>query len=253
MKLMEYGYPTRATFTDTLQVTQAAVKTFGGIIPNIEATKILGYNFASPKAIPGWVYKRLDEMEMFGLLERDRVNRGLRATPLGQRAFSDYQSEAIKARIEAIGKVPIVTKAFAEWKGKIPEDTAFPAELVKLTSATRLEAEKHVADLKKLISECFPILRSPESGQPSPLRRADIVQQDYGAGRGEKRLVETPISESVSTGKDYGEVRTTIGSVNITDRTTLGVARHILDALDERFAEQAKNPKKVKDDKQEKE
>lgn len=253
MKLLEYEYPTRVTLDDTLKVTQAAVKTFGGIIPSLEATKVLGYNFPNASSIPGYVYKRFDEMEMFGLLERDRVNKGLKATALGNRAFADFQADAIKARIEAIGRVPIITKAFAVWKGKIPEDTAFPAELVKLTSANRQEAEKHVADLKKLISECFPILQSPESGQPSPLRRADIIHPDYGAGRGEKRLVETPVSETGFTDKDYGELRTTIGSVNITDKITLSVAKHILDALEQHFTEQTKSPRKAKDDKQEKE
>jgi hypothetical protein len=247
MKLLEYEYPTRVTFNETLQVTQAAVKRFGGIIPNIEASKILGYTFSNPSAIPGYVYKRFDEMEMFGLLERDKVNRGLKATALGKRAFADYQVEANKARVEAIKKIPIVEKAFTDWKGVVPEDDAFPAQLVELTSANRKEAEQHVANLKKLISECFPILQSPESEQPSPLRRAEIIQPDYGAGRGEKRLVDTPSGETGSTGKDYGELRTTIGSVNIVDKVTLGVAKHILDALDDHFAEQAKSPRKGKD------
>ncbi len=250
---MEYEYPTRVTFNEALQVTQAAVKRFGGIIPNFEATKILGYNFTSPSAIPGYVYKRFDEITMFGLLERDMVNRGLKATALGKRAFSDYQAEAIKARREAIERIPIVKKAFDEWKGEVPEDDAFPAKLVELTSAKRQEAETHVANLKKIISECFPILQSPEPGQPGPLRRADIMRPEAGAERGEKRLVESPVGDAGFAGKDYGELRTTIGSVNITDKITLGVAKHILDALEDRFMEQPKSPKKVKEDKQEKE
>ena len=253
MKLLEYEYPTRVTFNEVLQVTQAAVKRFGGIIPNFEATKILGYNFTSPSAIPGYVYKRFDEMAMFGLLERDMANRGLKATALGKRAFSDYQAEAIKARIEAVERIPIVKKAFDDWKGEVPEDDAFPAKLVELTSAKRQEAETHVANLKKLISECFPILQSPESGKPGPLRRADIMQPEVGVVKGVNRLVETPAGDAGFPGKDYGELRTTIGSVNITDKVTLGVAKHILEALEDRFVEQSKSPKKLKEDKQEKE
>jgi hypothetical protein len=238
-----YEYPTRATFKDALDVTQAAVKRFGGLIPNIEATKILGYNFASASAIPGYVYKRFDEMVVFGLLERDKVNRGLKATGLGKRAFADYQVEASQARREAIKKIPIIDKAFADWKGEIPEDDAFPAQLVELTGANRTEAEKHVANLKKLISECFPILTSP-----SPILQPE--ERGPSAGRaGDNRLVDTPTAEIGSKEGGYGELRTTIGSVNITNRVTLSVAKHILDALGEQFEDQSK-PSRKKEEKE---
>lgn len=245
-KIGEFVYPTRATFTDALQVTDAAVTRFGNLIPYIEATKILGYNIKDPSAIPGYVYKRFDELCYFGLLARDKPNRGLRSTELGRRAFDpDYQTKANEAKAEAVRNVPIVAKAFTDWKGKIPEDNAFPARLADLASVTRLEAENHVTDLKKLISECFPVLQS--SGQPSPLRRAEIVQPDFGTGRGEKRLVDAPTSgPGLNEGTDYGELRTTIGSVNITDTVTLGLAKHLLEALETRLAEEKKTPKKGK-------
>lgn len=245
MKIADFEYPTHVTFGETLKVTQAAVKDYGDIIPILEATKLLDYNFASAAAIPGRVYKRLDEMTTFGLLERDRVNKGLKATPLGKQAFADYEVEATQARIQAIENVSIIKKAFTEWKGKIPGDTAFPSELAKLTGRPRNEVEPAVDSLKRLISECFPILHSP--GQPAPLASPKPMGQ--GPDRRDTRLVDTPASKAASEGGHYGELRTTMGSVNIVDEATLGVAETILAAFRKTFEQPSIAPKKTKDDK----
>lgn len=246
-KLGEFLYPTRASFSDALQVTDAAVNRFGNLIPYIEAAKILGYKITDPSSIPGYVYKRFDELCYFGLLARDKPNRGLRATELGRRAFdAAFRSKANEAKAEAVRNIPIIAKAFSDWKGKIPDDTAFPAKLVDLTSVKRTEVEEHLADLKKLISECFPYLQS--SDKPSLLSTTEQLR--LGSGRGEKTLVEAPASANNSEGTDYGELRTTIGSVNITDKVTLSLAKHLLEALETRLTEQSKAPKKAKEEKE---
>lgn len=250
MQIADYQWPTAVTFEETLRVTEAAVKTYGDIIPILDATRLLGYDFASAAAIPGRVYKRLDEMTAFGLLERDRVNKGLKATELGKEAFADYEVEANQARVKAIKNVGIIEKAYITWKGKVPGDTAFASELAKLTDRPRTEVEKAVDSLKRLISECFPILQSP--GQPAPLTQPRSMGQ--GSDRRENnRLVDTPASKPSTEGGHYGELRTTMGSVNIVDEATLGVAETILAAFRKTFEQHAVTPRKLKEDKQEKE
>ena len=246
MQIADYQWPTAVTFEETLKVTRAAVKDYGDIIPILEATKLLDYNFGSAAAIPGRVYKRLDEMTMFGLLERDRVNKGLRATDLGKQAFADYEVEANQAKVKAVRGIAIIDKAYTEWKGKIPGDTAFASELAKLTDRPRTEVEKAVDSLKRLISECFPILQSP--GQPAPLTTSPHRNTVASTGRREIALVDTPASKT-GEGEQYGELRTTLGSVNITNETTLGVAERILQAFREYYS-QLQTTSQKKDKKQ---
>lgn len=162
----EFNYPDRGTFQDALKVAQRAINDFGGIIPNIRVTEELGYNIKNPAGISGFIYKRFDDFCMFGLTIRERGV--IRTTDLAEKALDPTDTaRSAEGKAEAIRKIHIVAKAYDEWNGEIPSETAFPAKITQLTSVSWIEAQKHVEPLRKLFTEVFPYLRvSPEISTP---------------------------------------------------------------------------------------
>src|SRR6266540_890244 len=107
-KIGDYEYPNLSTFKDALSIAEDAVTKYGGIIPNIDTAKKLGYNVKSPSAISGTIYKRFDDVCAFGLTMRDRG--GLKATPLAIDAVDPYDSrKAEEAKAKAVRSIKLIS------------------------------------------------------------------------------------------------------------------------------------------------
>ena|SRR2546426_6017506 len=222
-KIGEYQYPDLASFSETLEIAKEAINRFGGIMPNLSVVQKLGYNVKNPAGISGYIYRRFDDMEMWGLFKRERGN--VRVTDLAKQAIDPYNREnSIKGRRKAIAMVPIVAKAFEEWKGELPDDEAFPARLVSLTSADWTEARKHSEPLKSIMADSFSYLRDSEGANLVTVQTPEAVAITQQT---------TPLPESFPpSGALLGELKTVIGSVVIRNGPTLKLARNILDVLE---------------------
>lgn len=189
-KIGEFAYPTLASFAEAISMAKEALDR-GGIISTKIATEKLGYNIKNPKAIGGVIYKRFDDLCMFGLLKRERG--GLRATDLAQEALNPHDSlKASSGKAKALRKIPIINKAYNEWNGKVPENEAFPANLEKLTSVSWIEAQKRAQSLRKLFIEVFPYLDAAE-GLPS------LAATSEPEVRGEEKMPEIQVPPATST------------------------------------------------------
>lgn len=154
----EYPYPSEVTFAQTLEIAKETLITRGGFMPNLEVGQKLGYKLDKPNGVPGFVFKKFDEMAMFGLFAKERG--GIRSTPLAKEALDDIDRISAKeGKAKAVRNITIVKKAFDEWKGEIPIDTAFQTKLADLAGVKFNDAQIHVAPVKRLISECFPYLK----------------------------------------------------------------------------------------------
>lgn len=188
-KIGDFEYPVLASFADAISITNEALKR-GGIISIKDTAEKLGYAIKQGQAVSGTIYKRLDDLCMFGLLKRERG--GLRATNLGQDALHPHDKlKASTGKAAALRKIPIINKAYNELNGKIPEREAFSANLEKLTSVSWLEAQKHAQSLRKLFIEAFSYLRSAEGLPP-------LVQVGESEARGEIKMpeVSAPLESS---------------------------------------------------------
>lgn len=250
-KIGDFQYPSLTTFTETFDVAKECVNKYGGFMPNIFVTSKLGYTFKNANQISGWIYKRIDDMASFGLFTRERG--GIRITDLGKEATDPYDSEkARKGKTKAIYKFPIFERGAKAWNFLVPNQDAFPAKLGELTSMDWTEARKHSETLQKLISDAFLHLKpSIEVGRntgslpahfPMPQDRGEISNMSIGG------------TSQVGGTSPFGEVRTIIGTVVITDSDTLKLAQSFLDVLATKIEEQkrADRSEKTKASKEEK-
>jgi hypothetical protein len=172
-KIGKFEYPNRCSFKDVLKIAEAAIKKYGGVIPYKAAAEELGYKIKHPAAISGYIYKRFDDICMFGLTTRER--KVMRITSLAEKALDPTDPErAAEGKAEAIRKIQIIARAFDEWNGEIPSETAFPAKIAKLANVSWIEAEKHVESLRKLFIETFPYLRAV----PRPLKEIEEEREE---------------------------------------------------------------------------
>jgi len=166
-KIGRFEYPDRGGFKDALKIAEAAIKKYGGAIPYKAAAEELGYHIKSPGAISGYIYKRFDDICMFGLTTRER--KVMKATPLAEKALDPTDpARAAEGKAEAIRNIEIIALAYDEWNGEIPSETAFPAKIAKLANVSWIEAEKHAESLRKLFMECFPYLKAAPEPIPKP-------------------------------------------------------------------------------------
>lgn len=230
-KIGDYQYPTAVSFQEALEIADKAVNRYGGIIPNHVAASVLGYTVVENKqgSLGGPIYKKFDEACMFGLFTRDRG--GLRITDLGKDALDPIDtSKAAAAKARALRNIDILGKAFDHFQGVIPEDTALPAKIAEITGAHWTEVKQHTENLGKLFSSLFPIIRASND---FPTITIDQESLDRGGETSETK-VETRLLSSINkeTGKPlYGELRTKIGSVMITDESTIDLAISHLNVL----------------------
>lgn len=188
MKEIEnFQYPNLGTFEDAMKIAQEAVDKYGGVIPNHRAAEKLGYKIKDPTKISGPIYKRLGDLAMFGFFEK--IKGGYRTTDLAENALDPYDSaKATEGKAEAIRKIPIVERAFTEWNGEIPSETAFPAKIQRLIEGVSWkEAQNHTESLRKLFNEVFPYLKAA----PEPTTDLDksggvggeSMEPEYGTGK----------------------------------------------------------------------
>ncbi len=231
-KIAEYSYPVLGTFQEAVTITEKAINNFGGIIPMEEAAKILGYRIHEKSRLSGTVYQRIKDLESFGLFHKERG--GLRITETARDALHPSNEEAVAlGTMKAIRNITIIGKAFDEWKGLVPEISAFPGKLSDLLGISWTDCKKHSIPLKKLFTETFPYLG--DFKQPY-----DIIDEiSFPKIQADQRMDEKKPSIL------RGELKTTIGSVYITDESTLNLARNLLDVFGKKLNE-AKSGSTVK-------
>ena len=200
MKIGDYEYPSQVTFEDALRIAGLAITKFDGKMSNKDVGEALGYKIKNPDAISGYIFRKFDEICLYGLMKRERGF--ISVTDIAKDALDPYDSrKAEDGKARAIRKMSIVSKAFTEWNGEIPQETAFPSKLVDLLAIQWQEAQKHTESLRKLFIEVFPYLKSPS--QPPP---------DFsGMGVGGDRMVEehgTGTMTISARGKSFGFTKT---------------------------------------------
>lgn len=171
----KFTYPDRGTFKDALAVAQTALEDYGGAMPNKETAERLGYTIKDHASISGFIYKRFDDFCMFGLTRRERGI--VRTTELAVKALDPTDTARADAgKAEAIRKVRLIGKAYDEWNGEIPSETAFPAKIGQTASVSWIEAKKQAESLRKLFIETFPYLKVA----PEPTMDSDSIGSEVG-------------------------------------------------------------------------
>lgn len=165
----KFTYPARGTFQDALKVAKKALEDYGGAMPNERAAEVLGYSIKDARRMSGYIYQRFDDFCMFGLTGRERGV--IRTTELAIKALDPTDTaKAAEGKAEAIRKIRIIAKAYEEWNGEIPSETAFTAKIGQTASVSWIEAKKHAESLRKLFSEVFSYLKAaPEPTIESPI------------------------------------------------------------------------------------
>ena len=88
------------------------------------------------------------------------------ATDTAKDALDPYDKrKAEDGKARAIRQMPIVSKAFTDWNGEIPQETALPSKLVDLLTIPWQEAQKNAESLRKLFIEAFPYLKTVQTTQ----------------------------------------------------------------------------------------
>jgi hypothetical protein len=158
-KIGNYAYPEKTSFKEALSVAQEAITKYAGTMPNDKVAIKLGHDIKNPDSISGWIYRRFDDICLFGLTERNKG--AVKSTSLAEKALDpNDEKRASEGKAEAIRNVQIIAKAFDEWNGEIPTETAFPAKIGELTNVSWVEAQKHAETLRNLFIETFPYLKS---------------------------------------------------------------------------------------------
>jgi hypothetical protein len=227
-KIGDYEYPTLGTFEEALEIAKDAIQKYGGIIPNEKAAEKLGYKIKDAKKISGPIYKRLGDLASFGLFSK--IRGGYQTTDLAEKALDPYNSaNAEEGKAEAVRKIPIVSKAFTEWKGEIPAETAFPAKVQGIIeSISWNEAQKHADSLRKLFIEVFPYLKIASN---------DTYRSGSEAGGEPMGSITEP--KDTRGLKILGELRTEeYGIIKLKDKTSIAMARMALESLEQKINEE---------------
>jgi hypothetical protein len=205
------------------------VNDFGGIISIHDAAKELGYTIKEGSSVSGSIYKRLEDLSYFGLFTRDRG--GLKVTQLGMDAFDAIDKlKADNAKADAIRKITIIAKAFDEWNGEVPEFNAIPAKISTIVGINWVECKKHAGNLQKLFNETFPYLTLTDEYSP-PKEES----KDEGVISISTEQILDPKKPSIMK----GELRTSIGSIIITNKSQVKLARSLLDVFEEELENQS--------------
>jgi hypothetical protein len=223
VKVGEYDYPVETTFAEALKVAQLAITKYEDKMSNKDVAEALGYKVKNPNAISGYIFRRFDEICLYNIMKRERGF--MVTTDIAKEALDPYDPrKAEEGKAKAIRQMPIVKKAFTEWNGQIPQETAFPSKLVDLLSIQWQEAQKHAENLRKLFIELFPYLKS------TPETTKSIVVHDKGVGRDEVTVerYETPIGSNELRTEEYGILK-------IKDEVSVDMAMTILKSLREKL------------------
>jgi hypothetical protein len=99
---------------------------------------------------------------------------------------------------------------------------------MQITGVSLNEAQKHMDSLKKLFNETFPYL-GVTPGMPTPLGETALPE------RRDNAMVQTVSTEAPVALEPRGEMRSTIGTIIVKDKTTWRIARDLLHALGEQL------------------
>ena len=224
MHIGEYEYPDLTTFAEALEVADEAYQKYHGLMPAMRVAEKLGYKVKNPASISGFIYRRFDDMALFGLFARERG--GIRVTDVGKAALDPYdQSSATRARARLIRNIPLIEKAYSEWKGELPGEEAFPSLVKDLTGVEWKEAKDNSLNLRRLFSECFPYLSNSQVTESS-------VQGSHSINSARSTLIQAPTTPLLYEASGiYGEVKTIVGSVVLRNAATIKLAHDLLDVL----------------------
>lgn len=222
-----YEYPEKVTFSEALEIARKAIDEYDGKMSNKDVAEALGYKIRNPNAISGYIFRKFDDICSYNLMRRGRGF--VEITDIAKEATNLFDSrKAEEGKTKAIRKMQIVMKAFTEWNGKIPPETAFPSKLEKLLDISFQEAKKHAPLLRKLFIEVFPYLK------PTPETKTEIFVSDQVVGRDEvmveKKIVSMPARVT-------GELRTEeYGILKIKDEVSIDIAIKILHSLRDKLS-----------------
>ena len=223
----DYTYPDKVTFAESIEFTKVAITKYGGKMSNKAAAEQLGYNVKHSDSLSGYIYRKFDDVCSYGLMVRERG--GLKTTPLADEALDPYDTRKASAgKAKAIKQMPLVTKAYGEWKGEMPSESAFPAKLRDLLDVSWQEVEKHTDTLRKLLIEVFPHINSV-SDHDTKQNRADTI--------GGEKMGSADLAASFVVGQVLGELRTEeYGILKIKDAVSINIAQQIQQSLKEKIA-----------------
>jgi len=221
----EYLYPNKVTFSEALRIAKIAIDKYDGKMPNKDVAEALGYKIKNPNAISGYIFRKFDDICSYNLMKRERGF--LEVTSLAEEALDPYDSRrAQKGKAKAIRQMKIVNKAFTEWNGEIPPETAFPSKLIDLLGISWKEAKKHAEPLRKLFIELFPYLQAvseQEPLQPTETRRDTAILD-------RKMILDVTQPHVIAElrSEDYGIIK-------IKDETSIAMAKMALDSLEKKL------------------
>lgn len=238
-KIGNFDYPDRGSFKDALTVAKKALTDYGGAIPYDKAAEALGYTVKNKARMSGYIYKRFDDICMFGLTTRDRGV--IRTTDIAVKALDPTDTaKAAMGKAEALRKISILAKVYDAWDGEIPSETAFPAKIGQIANVSWIEAQKSAESLRKLFNEVFPYLKAaPELPAESPI-------QEQGARR-------EGIMESLEPTTPSPWVEAKVGGVYIRiPRSMKGLetARKLLDLMQPEIPTEEETEEQTKDEPQ---
>jgi len=219
-----YAYPNLGTYKDAL-VLASATKAHGGTLSNVKAARLLDYSVLDGRSLGGAIYKKFDDLCSFGLFTRSKGT--LKLTSLGEEALNedDFQ-KSDSAKIKAIKSISIIAKAFDAWNGVLPDADSLQEELSTLTNTPYTECKEHVTHLQKLFQETFPALNGTQPATSNEkIEISKLLNQEQVEGHEFARSRQALI----------GELRTRIGTVVITDGSTLELAIKHLEVLKEQL------------------
>lgn len=233
MKIGEYEYPADIAFKDALKVAERAITEYENKMSNKDVGEALGYKIKNPAAISGYIFRKFDEICLYNVMKRERGF--MVATDIAKEALDPYDTrKAEEGKAKAIRQMPIVNKAYTEWNGEIPQETAFPSRLVDLLSIPWQEAQKHAETLRKLFIEVFPYLKTVTA-----LESAQGAGQGYEVGGGNMGM-ESKEGNLTITARETG-----FGFTKTLPFTKKGIEslRKLIDFLETQISEEGKEKK----------
>lgn len=242
LEVGDYQYPNKVTFKEALGITKLAIDRYDGKMPNKAVAEALGYKIKDPNAISGYIFRKLDDINSYNLLRRERGY--MEVTSLADEALDPFDSRrAQEGKGKAIRQMKIVKKAFTEWNGKIPPETAFPSKLKDLLGISWQEAQKHAKSVRKLYIEVFPYLES------TPTSSEHTSVSNEGVGRDGVTKEKSFGVSAVLKNEVRGELRTEdYGILKIKDEISIDIAIKLLQSLKTKLTSSKKKEENEKPD-----
>lgn len=242
LRIGKYQYPNQVTFAEALRIAKIAVTQYDKKMSNRDVAEALGYKIKNPNAISGYIFRKFDDICAYNIMKRHRGF--MRATDVAIEALDPYDSrKAEEGKAKAIRQMAIVNKAFTEWNGEIPPETAFPSKLTRLFGLSWQEAQKHAESVRKLYIEVFPYLES------TPTSSEHTSVSNEGVGRDAVTKEKSFGVSAVLKNEVRGELRTEdYGILKIKDEISIDIAIKLLQSLKTKLTSSKKKEENEKPD-----